>query len=151
MSKRPIEPRDYLHGVKVVDIGDVRVARGQTRVPKPTCQHASLTYDEAERRVYCEDCESDVDNFDAFLLIVRQHDQAWRSIRRAHQQAQEALSQTVRSRAAKIMDAEWRKRNTVPACPHCREGLLPEDVTGNTIPTVSRELTERRRQQKNKS
>ena len=33
MTDRPIEPMDYLHGVKVVDIGDLRVARGETRGP----------------------------------------------------------------------------------------------------------------------
>lgn len=67
MSKRPIEPMDYLRGVKLVDIGEVRVARGQTRVPRQTCQHTNMAYDDSERRVYCRDCGNDVDAFDAFF------------------------------------------------------------------------------------
>lgn len=150
MPKRPIEPGDYQYGVKVVDIGDLRVARGQTRVPKSTCSHQHLVYDEAERRVYCEDCESDVDSFDAFLHLVSQYDKAWKAIERKNTAAAEALRSSLRSRAAKAMDDQWRKRTTAPACPHCGEGLLPEDITGQRLNTVSVEITRRKRARQKK-
>lgn len=34
MSDAPIEPHEYLYGVKVVQIEDLRVARGLTRRPR---------------------------------------------------------------------------------------------------------------------
>lgn len=148
MSKRPIEPQDFLYGVKVVDIGDIRVARGKTRVPKQACAHASLAYDDAERRIYCRDCESDVDAFDAFLQLVQQHDAAWKSLRRAQTEIKEAAQHQLRSRAAKTMDDYWRSRKTAPNCPHCNEALLPEDVAGKRLSSSSLELSRQKRKKK---
>jgi len=146
MPKRPIDPVDFVHGPKVVDIGDVRVARGKTRVSRQTCAHRHLVYDQAERRVYCTDCEQDVDAFDAFLQLVYQQDSAWRKIRRAWSEVKEAQETTLISRAAKAMDRYWRARKTVPNCPHCNEALLPEDVTGNQLTSSSKELAHKRRE-----
>ncbi|SDS24160.1 hypothetical protein SAMN05216198_1516 [Halopseudomonas litoralis] len=124
----PIDPHEYLYGVKVVDIGDLRIARGLTRRPIKTCRHLRLTYDERERRVYCNDCETDVEPFDAFIGLVQFHDGASKKIRAEHKAAQEAARYQVRGRAAKAMDEAWRKQKSVPLCPHCKEGILPEDV-----------------------
>lgn len=41
----PIEPQDYLYGTKVVQIEDLRVARGMTRRPVSSCRHRKLVYD----------------------------------------------------------------------------------------------------------
>lgn len=60
----PIEESSF-----VVDIGDYRVSRGLTRRPFSGCHHRSMVYDERERRVWCKDCESDVEAFDAFLKL----------------------------------------------------------------------------------
>jgi hypothetical protein len=70
MSKAPIEPQEYLYGVKVVQIEDLRVARGLTRRPFSSCRHKSLTYDDKERRIWCRDCETEVEAFDAFVGLV---------------------------------------------------------------------------------
>lgn len=145
MAKRPIEPAEFAQGATITHIGDIRIARGLTRVPHTNCQHRQLVYDQTERRVYCQDCESDVDSFDAFLQLVHQHEQAWRAIRKAHRETQDALKHSLHSRAAKAMDDQWRRHKTVPACPHCHEGLLPEDFTDTRLTTVSREITQQRR------
>jgi hypothetical protein len=108
-----------------------------------------MVYDEAERRVYCTDCEQDVDTFDAFMRLVYQQDTAWRQIKRAREEVREAQDATLLSRAAKAMDRYWRSRKTVPNCPHCNEALLPEDVTGNRLTTSSKELARRRREKQN--
>ena len=39
-------------GVKVVDIGDVRIARGLTRREFSTCPHKHMVYDQNERRIW---------------------------------------------------------------------------------------------------
>ena len=41
----PIVEQEYLSGLKVVDIGDLRVARGMSRRPVSTCHHRPLVYD----------------------------------------------------------------------------------------------------------
>jgi hypothetical protein len=70
MADAPIEPLDYLYGVKVVDIGDARVKRGKSRRPIGTCPHKSMHYDQEERRVWCADCEATLEAFDAFRQIT---------------------------------------------------------------------------------
>lgn len=51
MSNAPIEPHEYLYGVKVVQIEDLRVARGLTRRPVSSCRHRKMVYDDKERRI----------------------------------------------------------------------------------------------------
>ena len=121
----PIEEQEWLTGPKVVDIGDIRVARGLSRRPVTMCRHRRLVYDLKERRIWCRDCENDVEAFDAFQIIVGQwwsaHDELDRQ-RREIDQAKEANLVRI---AAKRMDDLWRRKNTAPACPHCSRGLLP--------------------------
>lgn len=131
---RPIEPQDYLSGVRVVDIGDLRVARGMTRRPKSSCKHLRLVYDEKERRIYCEDCRTDVPAFDAFVGLVERWKENMDAAQRLLDDAREANAFAARGLAAKELDRAWRKKTMVPSCPHCRNGLFPEDfVKGVTM------------------
>lgn len=124
----PIEPQDYLYGVKVVDIGDARVKRGKSRRTIGNCPHKNMHYDPAERRIWCADCESDVDGFDAFVVLVENFNRQEGRMKAREEKVLEAEQATLVSRAAREMDAQWRKRSTVPLCPHCSTALLPEDV-----------------------
>lgn len=127
MADEPIEPQDYLHGVKVVDIGDVRVARGMTRRYSHNCRHFQMVYDHQERRVWCSECKTDVDPFDAFEIIVNFFHTEKSRLESKQSQLDEAMKHNVRSRAAKALDKIWMGRRMVPACPCCGEGLLAED------------------------
>lgn len=147
MTDRPIDPQDYLYGPKVVQIGDLRVARGLTRRPKTSCRHKSTVYDLGERRVWCRDCETEVDPFDAFIGVV----EVWESARNNHKRRERELAEaeafTLISRASKVIDTVWRSKRSVPLCPHCHEAILPGDVVGG-VSTASRELVEQRRKNK---
>ena len=128
MSGAPIEPQEYLYGVKVVDIGDARVKRGMSRRVISSCKHANMHYDLAERRIWCADCESDVEGFDAFVVLVENFHRQERRLSTRESKIADAENLTLVSRAARVMDEHWRKRSTVPLCPHCSTPLLPEDV-----------------------
>lgn len=130
MSDAPIEPQDYLCGVNVVQIEDIRVARGLTRRPRTSCRHRQMVYDEKERRVWCSDCESEVEAFDAFLYLVERYSGAVSRINRRAADLAQAEKFQLRSRAAKVMDEAWRSTKSTPLCPHCNNALLPEDVVG---------------------
>ena len=127
MANEPIDELNYIGGVTVVDIGDLRVSRGLTRRPIAVCKHLNMSYDPKERRIWCRDCEQDIDNFDAFRVIVEQYDSALRNLQRRQTALKEAEAFQVRSIAAKKIDKAWRSKNMVPACPHCSNGLFPED------------------------
>lgn len=146
MSDAPIEPRDYVYGVKVVDIGDMRVSRGMTRRPKSTCAHGRLVYDQDERRVWCQDCEQEVEPFDAFVGLVSHFDGATKKLRDRQAAIEELEHQKIVSRAAKLIDEHWRKNTTAPCCPHCKQAILPEDVVrGLSLVSKSLEIARRKR------
>lgn len=141
----PIEPMAFLGGVKVVDIGDLRVARGLSRRPYSACRHHKLNYDSAERRVWCADCERNVDGFDAFKILVESFDYALKRLDERETKLTEATTFSLRSLAARELDKAWQRRGSVPACPHCHHGLFPEDFKNGVGTVLGRDYAEARR------
>ncbi len=127
MTDEPIEEQAYLSGVTVVDIGDIRVARGLTRRPHSACRHKRLRYDPRERRVWCADCEKDVDSFDAFVQLTEQYHRAYVDMKDRQQRLDEVERFQARLIATKTIEKAWRSTTMVPACPSCGNGLFPED------------------------
>lgn len=144
MSDAPIDPQDFLGGVKVVDIGDLRIARGLARRPLSHCRHVHMVYDDKERRVWCEDCESDVEPFDAFKSVCENMDKATRKLQSREREVREAEHFSAHRRATKELDKVWRSRDMTPTCPHCIEALLPEDFAKG-VTSTSKDLARRRR------
>lgn len=135
----PIIEQDFAAGVKVVHIEDLRIARGLTRRPHSACRHVQLVYDGRERRIWCQDCETDVDAFQAFEMLVERWSAGVQSIERRQRQVEEAEARSLVSRAARVMDEVWRSRNMVPCCPNCSKPLLAERIVKG-IATMSKEL-----------
>lgn len=138
----PIEEQEFIYGLNVVQIEDLRVARGFTRRPASSCGHASLVYDPKERRIWCKDCEQDVEPFDAFTKLAERAHAHWERLNERERKIKEVEAFTIRSRAAKIMDEAWRKRNMVPCCPNCSRGIFPEQVAGG-VGFVGKEYAKR--------
>lgn len=135
----PIDPQSYRFGVNVIDIGDIRVARGKSRRPHSACKHRRMHYDPWERRIWCPDCERDLEPFDAFVALAENSATFSDLMRRREQAVAEAERFSLRSRAAKALDEVWRSRNMVPICPTCHHGLLPEMFSKGCGTQVSRE------------
>jgi Zn finger protein HypA/HybF involved in hydrogenase expression len=149
MSDAPIEPQDYLYGVKVVDIGDIRVSRGMTRRPHSSCGHRQQVYDDKERRIWCKDCETELEPFDAYICLVSVMDGHIKTLKRREEQVKSAEAFSLRSRAAKRMDEYWRSHTMAPMCPHCDGAILPDDVVnGLAQKSKSIEIASRKRSDK---
>lgn len=135
-------------GRPIIDFETIRIQAGRTPFKKRgvICQHNSLVYNDTERRVWCEDCKSTVDPYDAFMRIVMQWHHIQASINGKLARADEATKATLVRRAAKNMDRSWGHK-MAPNCPHCKNGLLPEDFDspGGVRSSRSRELEEARR------
>jgi len=151
MTDTPIEPLNYLSGVKIVDIGDIRVARGMTRRSVSSCHHRRLHYDQQERRVWCADCEQTIEAFDAFKLLVEQVGNAARKIEARAAELTEAETFQARTLAARQLDLAWRKRSRVPACPICGQGLFPEDFKDGIKASLGREYAEAQRNKRRRA
>jgi hypothetical protein len=134
--------QDFLGGVKVVDFGDVRVARGFTRRHHSNCRHRQMVYDLRERRIWCKDCERDIEPFEAFRLLIEQVNDVTINLARREQLVSAAEKHHVRSLAAKAVDEVWRSRGMVPACPCCGAGLFPEDFKNGVQSTLGRDYAE---------
>lgn len=144
----PIEPLNYLGGVTVVDIGDLRVARGMSRRPASSCRHRQMHYDCRERRIWCADCEQNIEPFDAFEILVGYFSDAERKIAKRQDELTAAEQHQIRSRAARQLDLAWQRRRMVPACPCCGEGLFPEDFRDGIFSSLGREYAEAMRRRR---
>jgi hypothetical protein len=102
-----------------------------------------MVYDPRERRIWCSDCETEVDTFDAFVILVENFSDAQRRIEQQWKEVQEATGGALHLIAARAMERQWRRKNTVPACPHCHAGIFPEDATH--LGMVSKEIERARR------
>ena len=142
MSDAPIEPENFIAGVKVVDIGDLRVARGRSRRERSACPHRQLIYDNQERRIWCEDCQTTVEPFDAFIGLVERFYVAEENIKRRQKAVAEAEAFSLRSRASKAMDEMFGKRSSVPCCPKCNYPLMPERVVLG-LPSMGRNFAQK--------
>jgi hypothetical protein len=144
VSHEPIDQQTFPYGVNVVDIGDVRVSRGFTRRGREACKHKALSYDNVERRIWCRDCERDVEGFDAFAILAEAFDNAAKNLESRERAIKEAEERTLRRRATKVLDEAWSSRHLTPVCPHCGDALLPEDVVSG-VGLVNVEMIRRRR------
>jgi hypothetical protein len=106
-----------------------------TRRPASSCRHKSLVYDEKERRVWCRDCEVEVEAFDAFLGLVEVFSGGMSKLKHRRRELDEAEVFQMRSRAAKVIDEAWRSTKMAPLCPHCKVAILPDDVVGGLAMT----------------
>lgn len=142
----PIEPQDYGFGVKVIDFGDARVARGLSRRPYSACRHRQLVYDDKERRIWCKDCEHNVEHFEAFKVLVENSHAFISHITRREREVAEAEQQALHLIATKNLEKTWRGRTMAVACPHCRGGLLPDDFKNiGTCTSAELELQRRKK------
>jgi len=136
MTEEKDTPIESLSYDKVVDIGDLRVASGRTRRPFSVCRHLNVVYDTQERRIWCKDCERDIEPFDAYVALVRSYERAITQLDAERENIETAKAFTPRQRATKALDEAWRKRNTQPACPHCRKELNAKDFANGDFPKI---------------
>ncbi|NEI70981.1 hypothetical protein GR212_15480 [Rhizobium lusitanum] len=145
----PIEenPGSTPYSSPVIDFAQVRVAFGLPKFHNKICRHRRLTYNPSERRVWCQDCESTVDNFDAFMTITSHFHDMERAAQAKLTRAAEAEKATLVKKATKNIDRAWnRQRPMAICCTHCGGGLLPEDYeSGGSAVSRDIELARRKR------
>lgn len=142
----PIDPQNYIAGPKVIDFGDARVSRGKSRRPHSSCNHLHLSYDTQERRIVCDDCNTELEAFDGFKALIDNYHGAMSRLDRARDEVIELQAQNIISVAAKKLDKVWRGKTMAPCCPHCNRGLLPEDFSQGIKQKVSREFERKGRE-----
>lgn len=146
-SDEPIDPRPDAkpHVAEVIDLDGVRIQWGLPRAPwLSRCKHPHLVYSSEERRVWCEDCQRTIENFDAFMVLVKGFQRMEADARHKIAKADEAMAATIIRRAAKAVDKAWMGDRAI-GCPHCRGGILAEDFADGVGVQMSREYELARR------
>jgi hypothetical protein len=129
---------------EVVDLAGVRLARGMLKPRQKKCDHLHLIISQSERLIECEDCNRSVDAFDAVMVVMRHMEGMLSEVNGRKRQADEAMVATLHLRGAKAIEQTWR-RSMAPCCPHCRQGILPEDFGSGVGSSISRDLEIARR------
>ena len=149
MADHPIKPRVDAkpHVAEVIDLDGVRIQWGlpETRYNE-RCGHTSLVYSQEERRVWCEDCNRTIENFEAFMVFVHNFQRIEQAASYKMAKADAAMKATIHRRATKAIDKAWSGRVGAISCPHCKGGLLPEDYADGIPSWTSREIELARRE-----
>lgn len=143
MSESPLEETANLS--TVIDLAEVRIARGETSAKERVCEHRNILYSTNERRIWCKDCQRTIDGFDGFLIFAKNFTAMMADAENKVSAANAALAHATRLRATKQLDRIWSGNVMAVGCPHCKGGLLPEDFANGATSAWSRELEMARR------
>lgn len=129
----------------IINFGELKISRGSHK----HCSHKNLVYDPKERVIQCSDCERYLDAFDVFLNFIHQFDRAYAKLNRDREELAYLQEKGLSLKAAKMAEQAWRSKTNTPICPHCFEGIFPEDKFGNM--TINKDIAIKRRTDKEKS
>ncbi|MFT9016457.1 MAG: hypothetical protein ABF990_12065 [Acetobacter sp.] len=129
----------------VVNIGDYRIERtksGYDGVSFGTdCPHRQLVMDDNGHTCTCSDCGKQVSAYWALGMMLTQYRREYEKLRRMQAVQKQRETKTLRLKASQAIETAWRKRGTVPTCPHCDRGIFPADRFGTVGKAL--ELAER--------
>lgn len=131
----------------VIQIGDFRFARRPRhawRGDGSACQHNHMTIDDHGDVITCDDCGKQLGATWVLRNILDDYAAQFELLRSRTQELQELTSKEIVLIAARKVESAWRKRDTVPACPHCSRGILATDRFGAT--QVSKRMEQLRRE-----
>ena len=137
----------------ILDLGAFKLTRKNSKYyGDRKCKHTNLVADEFGETIICQDCGFQVTAFWALMKYSRNVKRYADDLNRRSKRLKELESKTVTLKAALEVEKAWRKRNSVPTCPHCHEGILPTDGFGGCTRSKNYEMEVRKlRDSKNKS
>ncbi|NHN85764.1 hypothetical protein GOB93_14095 [Acetobacter musti] len=94
------------------------------------CTHPALLLDSNGDVVTCKDCGKQVSAFWALHRCLDEYRKRWNDVVHAKRQQREREIKTLRLKSAQTIEKAWRRRGTVPTCPHCDRGIFPTDRFG---------------------
>lgn len=114
----------------ILDLGTFKLKKKNIYSRDGKCRHTSLVADEVGETIICEDCGFQVTAFWALMEYSKNVKKFAEDLNSRSKRLKELEDKTVTLKAALEVEKAWRKRNSVPTCPHCGEGILPTDGFG---------------------
>jgi len=132
---------------KVIDIGEFRMTLKSSSSWSPeTCKHSRITMDDHGDIVTCDDCKQPVSAYWFIKDFFQRYEEYRTRVEHRAKQVEESEKKNLILRAAQRVETAWRSRRMVPVCPHCRNGIFPEDGLGNSL--ISKDLAVERKKEK---
>lgn len=129
----------------VVNIDDLRITRQRdNKWKREACKHLHLTFDDNGEIIECDDCGKQIGGYWAVLMLAERYAEAWNKLQAGSEALARAKSEGVHLLAARKVERAWRSRSMVPCCPHCGQGIGPNEGFGETM--INAEMERRRRQ-----
>lgn len=130
---------------KIFQIDDYRYSKTNSKWERGKCPHKQLVLDDHGQTVECGDCGKELGAYWALSKMVHKWADWQRQLQARADEVKEMEGAVVVLKAAKSVETAWRRRKTVPCCPHCKAAILPEDGFGDRLLTVSKDLERQRR------
>lgn len=129
----------------VINIGDWQLQRKYkySAPAQDDCDHKHIELDARGDVVKCVKCGVQLSAFWALEMLANEYNTALSKLHRDRDALAKAKQADLHLLAARKVEKVWRSRTMVPACPHCHQGIFPEDGLGGS--QVSREVEIRRR------
>lgn len=130
----------------VIEMGEFRLKRKpQTYFPVAgECGHKYLELDDQGDIVRCTECKVQVSPYWALSRIAEDWGRMAAKFQAQKAELEKDKAANIHLVAARNAEQGWRKRDMVPACPHCDRGILPEDGFGLSL--INRAMEMRRRE-----
>jgi hypothetical protein len=127
----------------VVDIGDFRINRQDSRFKIGQCKHRNLTLDENGHTVHCDDCNTHLSAYYVLHMIIGEYGRALDNLNHEKQHMAREKQKNLHFTVAKDLETIWRGP-MVPCCPHCGVGILMTDGIGSQ--RINKEFEIKRRE-----
>jgi hypothetical protein len=120
----------------VIQLDDLRITRRKHNPYLPTskqCPHLNLTMDDHGQCVECDDCGAQLSAYWVLNMFRDRYEKAFTQLGHKEQRLEQLRQDNLHLIAAKKVEAVWRKRDVLPCCPHCGEGIAASDGLGETM------------------
>jgi hypothetical protein len=117
----------------IIKIGEVEwhdLKRQVTYAKTGECEHKRLQYIEHGELLKCLDCEKQISAVWALKHFFTQYQEEEERLKAIRFGIEQDRARLVTHKAALAVQNAWRKKHTVPTCPHCHKGILPPDGLG---------------------
>jgi hypothetical protein len=130
---------------EIINIGDMLIQRklGTRSSQEAECDHKQVELDDKGDIVRCMKCTIQLSAFWVLEMLASEYARASAKLEREKDALVAAKAQGLHLLAARKVEAVWRSRSAVPCCPHCGNGILPEDGLGSL--RINRAIEMRRR------
>lgn len=127
---------------KIFGIDSLRIKRNMRKIC--SCENPQYDVDSKNRAVWCQECGAWIDSFDAIMRVAEYGESLEKQLEVLEKQIEELyekrdqIGREILELAEKKprlllfrkLEKDYRGKEMLPVCPHCKEGFFFEDIVG---------------------